>query len=816
MSTAAAWPTAPSPAILDPDRLAAVRATGLLGALPDAALDRLTRLAARVLRAPVAVVSLVDSDRQFLAGCTGLGEPRATVRETPLSHSFCQHVVAERAPLVVADARTHPLVADNPSTVELGVAAYAGVPLVTRDGQVIGSFCVVDRVPRGWSDDDLATLDDLARTAMAEIELRRASDALASHGAALAARETELTDLLDHTGDLVCATDAEGRITYVNAAWREAFGYTVQEAAQLRPLDMVAPQHQAKYLEAAHRVVRGEAVRDFEAVLIAKTSRRVVCRGWATPRMEPGPAGPRYLGTRAVYRDVTKERRAEAVRARLVATLEATPDLVGVATTDGWLVYLNRAGRRLAGLADDADLSVISLDDLWPDAEQARMAAEALPSAVRDGVWEGEAVLHGAGGELIPVSQVLVAHPSTRPGEPPYFVSVMMRDLRERVRGEARLRASEARFRAAIDAGLDAFYVLEAVRAGADDAPGGRGAIVDFTIVDANAQAAALVGMPREDLIGHSLCELFPLARAAGYFDRYVEVVRSGEAWDGEFEPTDPRVAAEWVWMQAVPFGDGVALTTRDVTERRRAEQFRDQLIATASHELRSPLTAIKGALDLLARGSAGRSEREARLVEMAHRNAERLVRMVNDLLDVERIESGAAPLDVQAVAAGPLLTSACEFTHLAADAAGVTVSAAADAAGALRVWADPGRVLQVLANLIGNAVKFSPAGTHVMLGAEAVGDEVRFAVRDAGRGIPAEKLEAIFERFGQVSPKDAKEKGGAGLGLAISRALVEQHGGRIWAESAPGAGSVFYFTLPSAERRSVHAPGATARSASA
>src|SRR3954471_20330246 len=162
------------PGVRDPARLRAVRATGLLDAPPDPALDRLAALAAKVLNAPVALVSVVDADRQFFAGCLGLPEPYASTRETPLSHSFCQYTVATREPLVVSDAREDPALRDNLAVPELGVVAYAGVPLITHDGHALGALCVIDQRPRTWSSDQIAMLGDLAAAVVSEIELASA------------------------------------------------------------------------------------------------------------------------------------------------------------------------------------------------------------------------------------------------------------------------------------------------------------------------------------------------------------------------------------------------------------------------------------------------------------------------------------------------------------------------------------------------------------------------------------------------------------------------------------------------------------------
>jgi GAF domain-containing protein len=154
-------------------RLSALQRLGLLDTPPEAAFDRLTRVACRVLRAPVGLVSLVDQDRQFFKSCVGLPEPLASSRQTPVSHSFCQHVVATGRPLIVENARTNPLVQLNPAVEEMGIVAYAGIPLVTSDGHAIGSFCVIDHRPRLWSFDDIEMLQELAGCVMHEIEGRR-------------------------------------------------------------------------------------------------------------------------------------------------------------------------------------------------------------------------------------------------------------------------------------------------------------------------------------------------------------------------------------------------------------------------------------------------------------------------------------------------------------------------------------------------------------------------------------------------------------------------------------------------------------------
>jgi GAF domain-containing protein len=159
-------------ALAEPGRLAALHAAGLLDSPPDESFDRLTRLAAKVVKAPVALVTAVDRDRQFFKSCLGLPEPWATRRQTPLSHSFCQHVVAARETVIVSDARRDERLLDNLAIQDLGVIAYLGVPLITREGHAVGTLCVIDHEPRIWTSDEISLVKDVAAAVVTELTLR--------------------------------------------------------------------------------------------------------------------------------------------------------------------------------------------------------------------------------------------------------------------------------------------------------------------------------------------------------------------------------------------------------------------------------------------------------------------------------------------------------------------------------------------------------------------------------------------------------------------------------------------------------------------
>lgn len=243
----------------------------------------------------------------------------------------------------------------------------------------------------------------------------------------------------------------------------------------------------------------------------------------------------------------------------------------------------------------------------------------------------------------------------------------------------------------------------------------------------------------------------------------------------------------------------GAVVTFQDVTDRRAVEQMKNEFISIVSHELRTPLTSIRGSLGLLASGLLKKFPDKAdKMLKIAVENTDRLVRLINDILDIERLESGKVTVEQAELELGLLMKSATDTMRAMASENGVKLVTKPLAEN---VWADSDRILQVLTNLLSNAIKFSDEGGVVHLKGKVLkGQEagwIRVVVEDSGRGIPEDKIEKIFERFGQVDASDSREKGGTGLGLPICKTIVKQHGGDLWVESVPGEGSKFYFTLP-------------------
>jgi signal transduction histidine kinase len=248
----------------------------------------------------------------------------------------------------------------------------------------------------------------------------------------------------------------------------------------------------------------------------------------------------------------------------------------------------------------------------------------------------------------------------------------------------------------------------------------------------------------------------------------------------------------------------------RDISERRRAEEAKLNSVSTVSHELRTPLTSIKGALRLLESGVVGELTPEiARVVGVASRNSERLLAIVNDILVLQKLASGEMPFTRRAIDLRDLLLEAVEANAAFAEDCEVRFVLRPAPQPAL-VSADPDRLMQVMTNLMSNAAKFSPAGSHVELFIEDRGDAWRVAVRDEGPGIPEAARATLFDSFTQVAGVRSAKHPGTGLGLTICRKIVQMHGGVIAFDTEVGKGTTFHFEIEKAAAPAQVAPATT------
>jgi PAS domain S-box-containing protein len=320
-------------------------------------------------------------------------------------------------------------------------------------------------------------------------------------------------------------------------------------------------------------------------------------------------------------------------------------------------------------------------------------------------------------------------------------------------------------------------------------------------LVFANDAAGEILRVPHDELIGRFVFEVLTIGPADhSQLAAIYAAITARQRVELVGEPVvrgDGSTFAIDLSITPVVHPDLTSVAVfRDVSHRTEVERLKNEFVSVVSHELRTPLTSIRGSLGLLAGGAVGELSPPARrMAVIATENTERLIRLINDILDLERIESGAAVLDLAPRPAAELIATSLQVV--------VPVAAETDVAVATgpidgTVLGDGDRLVQVLVNLLANAVKFSPPGTTVTVAAVPDGPDIVFTVSDHGRGIPVDQLERIFDRFHQVDASDTRQQGGTGLGLAICASIVHQHGGRIWAENR-GDGATLSFTVPAA-----------------
>ena len=281
----------------------------------------------------------------------------------------------------------------------------------------------------------------------------------------------------------------------------------------------------------------------------------------------------------------------------------------------------------------------------------------------------------------------------------------------------------------------------------------------------------------------------------------HIETALAGQSISFETQLVAANGSSYWISATYIPDFDadgevkGFFSMVDDITERKAVDRMKSEFISIASHEMRTPLTSIHGVIKLLCADRLGElSDKGKAMADMALRNSDRLVHLVSDILDLERMESGRDEITKTNCNSAKLIQQAIDTVSSMARERAITLESNSVS---IEFEGDRGRLVQTIINLLSNAIKFSDSHGKVAIASQLQGDNILFSVEDNGRGIPTDRLESIFERFQQVDASDSRKKGGTGLGLAICHHIIEQHKGKIWVESIYGKGSTFYFLIP-------------------
>lgn len=701
------------PALDNLERLAALRYLDLLDPTQDIAFDRLARLAIGALHVPIALVSFVSDNRQLLQGAAGLPEPIASSRETPLSHSFCQHVVITEKPLIIEDARDHSLVRENLAIPDLGVIAYAGIPLRTGDGQILGTFCAIATEPHRWTAQEIALLTDFAGAAISEIELRAT------------VRETERARhewlaLLDSSGEGVYGIDLAGRCTYINDAALTFFGYGAGELLGQNMHALIHARHEdgSPYpLDECpiHQMLQtGLAVRLREEVMWHKSGIALLTLYSCSPVLKDGVVA----GGVVTVVDIRDRRRAAE-----------------------WQNLLSETGATLAASLDqDATLSALT-----------RLIVPRIADWYTiDLVDDDGRLTRAAFAHADPAKESLLREMGERypPGasEPSPILAV-----------------------------LHSRQPLLSVEIAADE-------LDTATHDDAHRRLVAKLGLNSSVLL--------PL-QARGHMLGVLSLVRTGAHRYG----ADDLVPIEELTRRCALALDNARL----YQQAHEAVRLRDQFVAIASHELRTPVTSIRGYAQLLERQATQGTLDTARASRNAGQivvQASRLAALISDLLDASRFQQGRLDLSLEPCDLTALASEALSAFRTAPERTAQHTLRFVGPAPVIGQW-DHARLDQVLTNLLSNALKYSPAGGEVCVEVRSTVDErAVLIVSDQGIGISSAEQAQLFQPFVRGALSQG-QIGGTGLGLYIVRQIVEGHGGTIAVASMPGQGTSFIITLP-------------------
>lgn len=635
-------------------------------------------------------------------------------------------------------------------------------------------------------------------------------------------------DLFEHSTEMIATLSPAGQFLYANPAWKRCFGLEQTALLELRSFeDLFSDGVKSEVAALFRRALDGEMVERIPLRNYTQDGRVLELELSLSRRQKTGVP----LAVRCLMRDVTAQKQRENRLALQLAVSQIVGEntsgestamriLEALCISQGWDVAIEwvvgadlnhlefgtawgtpgrkaealiqgSMGLKLTGTSELPERAWREGRAVWVTDLAEAPASLRVASAMQQEMVSGWALPVRAGSKVLAVLEFYSRFRLREDREAMAAIETAAASLGQLLaRTQERGRAEELSRQQEV--------LLDSV------AEGICGLDRQGKVTFANPAAARLLGAPSDELIGKQVHDL--LHGAAGA-DRVCSedcplrsaATQSGAASGEEniFRADASYFPAEYALTPIRSQGrvSGSVLSFRDISQRYALDRMKDEFISTVSHELRTPLTSIRGALGLLSSGILGEvNEKATNLLRIALTNSDRLVRLINDILDLERIQGGREPLAFHGVQLADIVKQAIEDMQPMADAAGVQLIHDSTKA---EISADPDRLLQVITNLLSNAVKFSPPNSPVSVMLRPGVTGVILSVIDHGRGIPADKLETIFGRFQQVDASDSRQKGGTGLGLAICRTIVLQHSGRIWAERNPVRGSTFRIFLP-------------------
>lgn len=595
----------------------------------------------------------------------------------------------------------------------------------------------------------------------------------------LVEREARFRTLIENGSDVITITNEDGVFQYLSPSLSRVLGWSQEEMLGHSFQKFLAPEDLANTETHYRELV--EAPLGSSAEFLYRFTAKDGTYRFVDVRSRNQISNPLIEGVVSVLRDVTDRIKAEETLSKerdfTNAIVETVGALVIVTDWEGRIARFNRACEEVTGYAAVEVLGQQFWDVFVPEARRESVAAEFITRKASDYPSSNESVWVTKSGEErhFEWSDTALLDETGRPE----FVIATGIDITERNRAAEALRQSEEHMHAVIQRAPMIVFAFDTQ--GVFTMAEGSG----LTLMKLTPELVVGKNVDRWKSIAPELRQDVDRALRGKTFTAVRSVPGSDfENWYAPMKDAQGMVT-------------GVIGVALDITEKQKIKKLKNEFVSTVSHELRTPLTSIRGSLGLLGDRVAGVLTDQGRiLLDIAIRNSDRLGRLINDILDIEKIESGKMDYEFKDLDLRFLLEQAIEANRSYGEPLGVGFDLGIVPEGA-RIRADEDRLMQVLANLLSNAAKYSPRGERVLLWAERRDSHLRVSVMDHGAGIPDEFKGRIFQRFAQADSSDTKQKGGTGLGLAVSKAIVEGHHGHMNFEKAQGGGTVFYFEIP-------------------
>lgn len=670
----------------------------------------------------------------------------------------------------------------------LTMARHLTRPLTTL-ASVADQFTAVGAAPLTLPPAAADEVGDLSRALSAMVDrLRKSHDSLeekvAQRTAELNNSEIRLRAVLDNIVDGIITIGADGKIVALNPAAERIFGYKLADVSGKNiKILMPAPysdEHDA-YLGAYQATGRARVIGVGRELLGRRNDGSTFPLELAIS--EINISGERMFT--GIVRDITERKRAEQAirdseeRFRMMAVYSS--DMITRLSADGVYHYVSPASSSLIGFDPSELVGKTIYERVHPI--DVGLLKQRLLNVAKNFVLETVAYRYQdrEGNYIWLETSLRRLHQGAR-GETD--IVAVSRDITERVRDTQSLNS----FKNILDNTLDMIVMFDPLT-------------LRFSY--ANRGATTTLGYDREELSelgANKLCPRFSEQQLRIALQPLLDGEQGSLKLETEFRSKEGREFPIEATFQLAAISGGTPLIVgiaRDTTERRKVDRMKNEFVSTVSHELRTPLTSIRGALGLIAAGAMGQlSDNAKNLVDIAYRNADRLGRLINDILDMEKIESGKMQFDMKPEVLAPLIEQSMESTRAYAEQYQVSYRVLGNIPNAT-VNVDHDRFMQVMANLLSNAAKFSPENGTVEIAVTENDKGIRITVTDHGSGIPEEFRSKIFQKFSQADSSATRQKGGTGLGLSITKAIIEKMNGSIGFATEINAGTTFYFELP-------------------